>query len=143
MQLQRLAQRELECLLRPRGERDMPAHRPFAGTNDCPHRFARPVTGDAEALERLERDAAGFAEQPEQHMLSADVVMLQQPGFLLGKDDDMPGAVSESLKHATMLSQASDPVNTMLIIWSRSPPAPRDARIGHRGLGRPPRRVGT
>src|SRR5262249_59926925 len=113
MQLQRLAERELKCLLRPRSERDMPAHRPFAGTNDGPHRFARAVKGDAEALERLERDAAGLAEQPEQHVLGADVVVLQQPGFLLGQDDDMPGAVSESLKHATMLSQASDLVNTI------------------------------
>jgi hypothetical protein len=27
--------------------------------------------------------------------------VLQSPGFLLGEDDDVPGAVSESLKHAT------------------------------------------
>jgi hypothetical protein len=32
-------------------------------------------------------------------MLGADVVVTEPPGFLLGQDDDVPGFISESLKH--------------------------------------------
>ena len=52
-------------------------------------------------LEDLDRDPAGLAEEPEQQVLGADVVVLQSPGFLLGKDDDVAGPVSESLEHGT------------------------------------------
>jgi transposase len=101
VQLQRLAKCELKRLLRPGRERDVPGHLPLAETDDGLDLFACAVEGDAEALKRQARDAAGFAEQPEQDVLGADVVVLQLPGFLLGKHDNVPGWVSESLEHAT------------------------------------------
>jgi hypothetical protein len=42
--------------------------------------------------------------------------VLEAPGFLLGEHDDVPGAVSESLKHGTTVQHLSYPVNTMLLI---------------------------
>ena len=62
------------------------------------------------------RDPVGLAEQPEQDVLGADVVVLQPPGLFLGQHDGVPGAVSESLKHVISVQHASNPVNTMLLI---------------------------
>jgi len=109
VQLQCLTERELECLLGTRGEGDMPAHRILSETDDGLDLFARAVERDPEALQGPEGHAAGLAEQPEQQVLGADVVVLQPPGFLLRKHDDMPGAVSESLKHGTMLDDFDRP----------------------------------
>jgi transposase len=101
VQLQRLPKRELQRLLRPGRERDVPGRLVLAETDHGLDFFACAVSGDAEALKSLARDAAGLAEQPEEHMLSADVVVLQLPGFLLRKHDNVPGWVSESLEHGT------------------------------------------
>jgi hypothetical protein len=100
VQLQGLAERELEGLLGARGERDMPAaDLPGPGADDRPDLFAGALKRHPEALEDAEREPVGLAEEPEQNVLGADVVVLQPPGFFLGKDDGVPGAVSESLKH--------------------------------------------
>ena len=37
--------------------------------------------------------------QPQQHMLSPDVVMSQVPGFLLSQDDDLTRLLCEPIKH--------------------------------------------
>ena len=116
VQLQGLAERELEGLLRARGERDMPADRPGPGADNGPDLFAGALKRHPEALEGAEREPVGLAEEAEQHVLGADVVVLQSPGFLLGKHDSVPGAVSESLKHGTTVQHAGYLVNTMLLI---------------------------
>jgi len=41
---------------------------------------------------------------------------VQSPGFLLGKHDHVPGAVSESLKHVITMQHGCYLVNTMLLI---------------------------
>ena len=116
MQLQGLAERELEGLLRARGERDMPADRRVPRADDGLDLFAGALERHPEALEGREREPAGLGQEPEQDVLGADVVVLQSPGFLLGKHDDVPGLVSESLKHVTTVQHAVYPVNTMLLI---------------------------
>ena len=116
VQLQGLAERKLEDLLRTRGERDMPAVLRFPDADDGFDLFAGAVKRHPEALEGLVREPAGLAEEPEQHVLGTDVVVVQSPGFLLGKHDDVPGAVSESLKHGTTVQHVCYLVNTMLLI---------------------------
>ena len=116
VQCQGLAERELEDLLRARGERDMPADRRVPGADDGLDLFAGALKRHPEALQGTEREPIGLGEEAEQHVLGADVVVLQPPGFLLGKHDDVPGAVSESLKHGTTVQHVRYLVNTMLLI---------------------------
>jgi transposase len=52
-------------------------------------------------------DPLGLAEEPQHDVLGADVVVAQPPGFFLGQDDDVPGAVRESLKHGISVSRAA------------------------------------
>ena len=99
VQLQRLAERELERFLRPRGERDMPAGLCLPGPDDRDRLPPRAFQGHAEAVERAERDATGLTEQPEQDVLSADVVVMKLPRFFLSEHDNVPGPAGESLEH--------------------------------------------
>ena len=99
VQLQRLAQRELEGLLRPRGERDVPAGRCGAGADDGRDLLPGAFQRHPDARKGAAGEPIGLAEQPEQDVLGADVVVMQPPGLFLGQDDDVPGAVGESLKH--------------------------------------------
>src|ERR1700733_4035908 len=99
VQLERLAQRELEGLLRPRRERDVPARRVGPGADHDPDLFTRAVARYPEAGQDAAGVPLGLAEQTEQDVLGADVVVMQLPRFLLGKHDGVPGSVRESLKH--------------------------------------------
>ena len=99
VQLQRLAQRELEGLLRPGGERDVPAEGRGAGADDGRDLAPGGLKRHPHALKRAAGEPVGLAEQPEQDMLGADVVVLHPAGLFLGQDDGVPGAVGESLKH--------------------------------------------
>src|SRR5258706_15416383 len=87
----------------------MAADRPFPGADDDMDLLAPAVKGHPEAVGALEREPAGLAEEPEQHVLGADVVVLQSPGFVLGKYHDVPGLASKSLKHGTTVQQRSLP----------------------------------
>ena len=43
-------------------------------------------------------------------MLGADVIVVEEPGFLLGEDDDAPRLVSEPLEHERLVPfQAAPP----------------------------------
>ncbi len=99
-ELQGLAQRELEDLLGPRRERDVAARGLGALADDLddlgPHR----LEVDAEALQGPRRDALTLVDQPEQDVLGADVVVIEEPGFLLGQHHHPAGSVGESLKHS-------------------------------------------
>ena len=97
-ELQRLAEAELEDLLGARRERDVSARRAAALTDDLLDLVAHRLEGDAERLERLRGDALALVDQAEQDVLGADVVVIEQPGFLLGEDDDPAGSVSESFE---------------------------------------------
>ena len=101
---QRLAQRELQHLLRARRERDL-AGRDLVALADDP-RDLRPhfLHRDVERLEYPRREALFLAEQPEQDVLGADVVVLERPGLVLGKDDDLASPFSEAFEQFPRLS---------------------------------------
>jgi hypothetical protein len=60
-----------------------------------PHRFE----GDAERLERLGGDALTLVDQPQQDVLGADVVVVEQPRLFLRQHHHSSGSVGESLEH--------------------------------------------
>ncbi len=98
-ELQRLAQRQLEHLLRPGRERDVPRRRRATLADHlldlAAHRFQR----DAEALECLRRHALALVDQPEQDVLGPDVRVVEQARLFLGQNDDSAGSVGEAFEH--------------------------------------------
>ena len=98
-ELQRLAQRQLEHLLRSRRERDVPGRRRAALADDLFDLVADGLERDAQALERLGGDAFTFVDETEQDVLGADVAVAQQPSFFLGQHHDPPGPIGEAFKH--------------------------------------------
>ena len=98
-ELQRLAQGELEHLLGARRERDVAARRLLALADDLLDLGADGLQRDAEALQRLGRDALALVDQAEQDVLGADVVVAEHPGLFLGQDDNPTRAVGEPLEH--------------------------------------------
>ena len=96
---ERLAQRELEHLLRARRERDLPARDLVALADDPRDLRAHLLDGDVERLEHARGETFLFAQQPEQDVLGADVVVLQRPGLVLCENDDLAGSLRESLEH--------------------------------------------
>jgi hypothetical protein len=100
---QRLAQRELEHLLGARRERDLAGGDLLAGADD-PHDLpADALDGDVEALEHPRGETLLLAQQAEQDVLGADVVVLERARLFLGKNDDLPGPLCESLEHLSLL----------------------------------------
>src|SRR6266566_1060233 len=64
----------------------------------------------AEPAEYLDGHAVIIADQPEQQVLGAHVVVVELPGLLLGEDDGSPRLVSEPLEHdATSVSGPPPP----------------------------------
>ncbi|SII20256.1 Protein of uncharacterised function (DUF3170) [Mycobacteroides abscessus subsp. abscessus] len=98
-QLQRLAEAELEDLLRARGERDVPARRLLALPDDLLHLIAHLLEGDVHPFECLGCQALTFVDEAEQDVLGADVVMLEEFGLFLGEHHHSAGSVSEPLEH--------------------------------------------
>ena len=96
---QRFAQRELEDLLGARRERDLAGGDLLAGADD-PHDLGTDALGgDVEALQHPGGEPLLLTQQPEQDVLGADVVVLEGPGLLLGKDDHLAGSFGETLEH--------------------------------------------
>ena len=98
-QLEGFAQRQLEDLLGPRGERDVPGRRRAALADDLLDLVAHGLQRDAEALEGLGGDALTLVDEAEQDVLGADVGVVEQARFLLGEDDDPAGPIGESFEH--------------------------------------------
>ena len=101
---ERLAQRQLEHLLGARRERDLPGGDLLAGADDPHDLRAHALDGDVEALEHARREALLLAQQPEQDVLGADVVVLERSRLLLREDDHLPGPFCESLEHGVIPS---------------------------------------
>jgi hypothetical protein len=55
---------------------------------------------DVEGVEGSGSDPIPFAEEAEQDVLSADVVVLEEAGLVLGQDDDLAGSLGETLEHS-------------------------------------------
>jgi len=98
-ELQRLAQRQLQHLLRPWREGDVPAGGLLALADDLLDLAADSLERDPERLEGLGGDAFALVDEAEQNVLGADVVVVEHPGFFLRQDDNPAGPVSESLEH--------------------------------------------
>src|SRR5581483_148809 len=96
----RLAERELEGLLRLRAE----AHLPLGGAapaGDGELDDAGPDALRAEARRAQDgpRGALALAQEPEQEVPGADVVVAEGPRLLLGEDDHLAGAAREAREH--------------------------------------------
>ena len=100
---ERLAQRQLQHLLRPRREGDLAGGDLLARADDPHDLGADRFHGDVERLEHAGGQALLLAQQPEQDVLGADVVVLERARLFLGQDDDLAGSLCESLEQMTSL----------------------------------------
>ena len=80
-------------------ERDLAGGDLLAGADDADHLGADALDGDVERLEDAGGEALLLAQQAEQDVLGADVVVLERPRLFLGEDDDLAGPLCESLEH--------------------------------------------
>jgi hypothetical protein len=94
-----LAQAQLEHLLGPRCERDVPRRRVLAPADNLLDLLPYRIQADPERLKGLGRYPLALVDEAEQEVLGTDVVVLQHPGFFLRQDDGPPGPVSKSLEH--------------------------------------------
>ena len=107
---ERLAQRELEHLLRARRERDLARRDLVALADDARHLGAHLLDGDVEALEHARGEPFLLAQQAEQDVLGADVVVLEGAGLVLGEDDDLSGRSVKRSNNAYVLSSTAVPM---------------------------------
>ena len=110
---ERLAQRELEHLLRARRERDLAGRDLVALADDPGDLGANLLDRDVERLEHARGETLLLAEEPQQDVLGADVVVLQRPRLVLGEDDDLTSPLGEPLK------QPSTPLSTTFPLKGR------------------------
>src|SRR4030095_10680490 len=89
---QRFAQRELQHLLRARRERNLTGGDLVTLADDAGNLRTHLFDGDVERLEDSRSEAFFLAQQAEQDVLSTDVVVLERPRLILGKDDDLSGS---------------------------------------------------
>ena len=91
---------QLQRLLGPRRERDVPGPRSVGPPADDPlDLLAHHFQADPERLQRLRRRPGVLQGQPEQDVLGTYVVVLEQPGLFLGQDQNPPRPVGEPLEH--------------------------------------------
>ena len=96
---ERLAQRQFEDLLGTRRERDLTRRDLIALADDAGHLGTHFLDRDFEGIEYARGETFLFAQQPEQDVLRADVVVLERAGLVLCKDDDLARSLCETLKH--------------------------------------------
>jgi hypothetical protein len=127
---ERLAEGQLEDLLRPRRERDLPGGDLLARPDDADDLGADLLHGDLEALEHARGQALLLAKEAQQDVLGSDVVVLEGARLFLRQDDHLAGALCEPLEHRSVPSFS---------------PRPRGSRPHQpaRGLGRRPSRAAT
>ena len=102
-ELQRFAQRQLEDLLGPRGERDVARRRRTALPDDLFHLAADGLEADVQRLERFGGDAFALVDEAEEDVLGPDVVVVEQACFLLGEDYHPASPVSEAFEQGDRL----------------------------------------
>ena len=87
------AEARLQDLLGARREGELPGGDLLAGAHDPDNLNGDALDGDVETLKHARRESLLLAEQPEQNVLSADVVVLERPRLLLGEQLDLGGLV--------------------------------------------------
>src|SRR5579864_3171614 len=107
---ERLAQRELEDLLRARRERDLPGRHLVALADNASDLRAHLLDGDVERLEHARGKSFFLAQQPEQDVLGADVVVLERARLVLGEDDDLTSPFGEAFEHLPLLLPFGSPI---------------------------------
>ena len=108
VQVAGLFHRILDDLLGPRRLRQL-AHRDHVGPAldelfDFEADFAQI---DVEVLQHVGRDAAAFLDQAQQHVLGADVFVVEALRFLVGQLHDLAGTIGKSFVHVSVLSSKS------------------------------------
>ena len=103
-ELQRLAERQLEDLLRPRRERRGAARRGPGHTDGLFDLFTHGLERDPERLEGLRRDPFAFVDQAEENVFGPDEGVIEQARFLLRQHQHPPCPVGESFEHPDRLS---------------------------------------
>src|SRR5207302_254861 len=96
---ERLAQTELEHLLRAWRERDLAGRDFVTLADDAPDLAAHPLQRYAERLEDVRAHALLLAQEPEQEVLRPDVVVLQVARLDLRQHDDLTRSLGEALEH--------------------------------------------
>ena len=96
---QRLAEGQLEDLLRARREGDLAGRDLVALADDARHLRAHFLDCDVERLEHARGETFLFAEEAEENVLGTDVVVLEGAGLVLREDDDLASPFCESLEH--------------------------------------------
>src|SRR5258706_426401 len=72
-----------------------PRRRALAPAEELGDLLADPVQGEAQRRQRLGGHALALAEQAEQDVLGADVVVAQDPGLFLSQDNNAPRPVGK------------------------------------------------
>src|SRR6266540_2109879 len=98
-ELKGLPERQLQDLLGPGGEGNVPGRRGLSLADDLFHLGPDCFQGDSQGFQSLGRNPFPLVDQPEQDVLGADVVVIEHPRLFLGEDDYPPRSVSEALKH--------------------------------------------
>ena len=79
-------------------------------TNDLDYLGADRIKADSERLQPFGGNPFAFVNQPEENVLGADVVVVQEARFFLGKNHNSSCSICEPLKHGTsLLSQSAQP----------------------------------
>ena len=91
----RLAQCELQHLLRPRRERDLARGHLVALADDPGNLRTDLLDGDVERLEHARGKTFFFAQQAEQDVLGPDVVVLESARLVLREYDDLASPFCE------------------------------------------------
>ena len=97
-QLQRLAQAQLEDLLRPRGEGGRAGTRVRVRADGLLDLLAHHVEGHAEGVEGLGGHPFALADETEQDVLGPAEGVVQVARLFLGQDEDSTGPVCESFE---------------------------------------------
>jgi len=98
-ELQGFPEREFEHLLRARGERRLGAGSLFAVADDALDLLAHLIEGDVKGGERLGGHALVLAEEAEEQVLGAYVVVVEVAGFVLREHHDLTRPLRESFEH--------------------------------------------
>jgi len=104
---QRLAQRQLQHLLRARCERDLTLGTPITWRDELEHPLTRSISRHPKRVQRPAGVAVGIGEQGEQLMLGPDLGMPELPGHLLSVANNLPGGLCEPFKHERQASHHS------------------------------------
>ena len=97
-QAARLINGELNDLLCPWGEADLPNDGTLSPTDDELNCLANLGQLNVEVLEDLRRDAFALADKAEQQVLRADVVVVEALRLVLGERQHLSGAIREAIE---------------------------------------------